>query len=158
MTDSTDRPGVIVLPPLLYLGALILALGMRWVLPMPILAALPAFWIGLVASLLAFALGLWAWRTMLAAGTNIAPTRPSLALVTSGPFRLIRNPIYLGLTLLYLGLTLALNTWWGPILAVPLIAVMHVGVVLREERYLERKFGDPYRRYKADVARYLPGI
>jgi protein-S-isoprenylcysteine O-methyltransferase Ste14 len=73
----------------------------------------------------------------------------------SGPFRFSRNPLYLALTLLYLGLTLALNTWWGIVLLVPVLIIMHWGVILREERYLEQKFGESYRQYRSKVRRYL---
>lgn len=57
--------------------------------------------------------------------------------------------------LLYLGLSLALNTWWGFVALVPLLVVVHHGVVLREERYLERKFGETYQQYRVKVRRYL---
>jgi protein-S-isoprenylcysteine O-methyltransferase Ste14 len=60
-----------------------------------------------------------------------------------------------GLTLLYCGLTFVFNTWWGLILLIPILVIMHRGVVLREERYLEEKFGDAYRQYRSRVARYL---
>ena len=92
---------------------------------------------------------------MEAAGTNINPALPATTIVSSGPFRFSRNPLYLCLTLMYLGLTLAVNTWWGIAVLVPLIIVMHFGVVLREERYLEQKFGESYRQYRSSVRRYL---
>src|SRR4029434_8133859 len=77
------------------------------------------------------------------------------AIVASGPFRFSRNPLYLALTLLYLGLTLAFNTWWGIVVLVPVLIIMHRGVVQREERYLEQKFGETYRQYRSKVRRYL---
>ena len=89
------------------------------------------------------------------AGTNINPLMPTTSIVTSGPFRFTRNPLYVSLTLLYLGLTLAFNTWWGIVGLIPLLVVMHYGVVLREERYLEQKFGEMYRQYRSKVRRYL---
>jgi protein-S-isoprenylcysteine O-methyltransferase Ste14 len=92
---------------------------------------------------------------MRAAGTNINPVLPATAIVTSGPFRFSRNPLYLSLTLLYLGLALSFNTWWGIVVLVPLLIVMHRGVVLREERYLDHKFGESYRQYRSTVRRYL---
>ena len=92
---------------------------------------------------------------MRTAGTNINPSLPALAIVQSGPFRYCRSPLYLALTLLFVGLTLAFNTWWGIVILVPLVIVMHVGVVLREERYLEQKFGETYRQYRSKVRRYL---
>jgi protein-S-isoprenylcysteine O-methyltransferase Ste14 len=91
---------------------------------------------------------------MQAAGTTINPSplpRPS-----SHPACFVsRATRYFALTLLYLGLTLAVNTWWGIVVLIPLVAVMHRGVVLREERYLGQKFGEGYRRYRSSVRRYL---
>lgn len=133
-----------------------LVLALRWLWPVPIIGHALMLWPGVVLGTLAIILGVWGRRTMLTAGTNVDPTRPTTAIVTSGPFRLSRNPIYVALTLLYLGLTLTLDTWWGILLLIPLLITMHIGVVLREERYLEEKFGDPYRRYRAEVARYAP--
>jgi len=75
--------------------------------------------------------------------------------VTAGAFGYTRNPIYVGLVVLFLGFTIGLNSWWDLAVLVPLLAVMHVGVILREERYLERKFGDQYRQYRSRVARYV---
>ena len=92
---------------------------------------------------------------MHAAGTNISPLRPATAVITTGPFRFSRNPLSAALTLLYLGLTLALNTWWGILVAIPLLIIMHYGVVLREERYLDQKFGETYRQYRSTVRRYI---
>ena len=92
---------------------------------------------------------------MTAAGTNVNPSRPATTIVSSGPFRFTRNPLYVGVTLIFGGLTLAFNTWWGFIVLVPVLITMHFGVVLREERYLERKFGEPYRQYRSRVRRYF---
>ena len=153
---STDAPGVVVRPPLLYLATLLLAVTLHWFRPMPIFGNSFAIGIGLTMTFLGVAIAVWGARTMLAARTNIDPTLPSTAIVTSGPFRLSRNPLYLALSLLYLGLSMAFDTWWGLIGLIPVLLVMHLGVVLREEHYLEGKFGDEYRKYKAKVARYLP--
>ena len=92
---------------------------------------------------------------MQATSTNVNPSLPTTAIVTSGPFRFSRNPLYVGLTLLYFGLTLAFNTWWSVVLLVPILIIMHRGVVLREECYLEQKFGETYRQYRSKVRRYL---
>ena len=92
---------------------------------------------------------------MLAAETNINPFKPTMSIVSSGPFRFTRNPLYLALTLIYAGLTLVLNTWWCVVLLAPVLLLIHFGVVAREERYLERKFGGSYRQYRARVRRYL---
>jgi protein-S-isoprenylcysteine O-methyltransferase Ste14 len=162
-TDDVDRaadpgrdsPGVVVLPPLLYGAAFIALLVLRWLWPMPILGARNALWSGLVLLVLGAALAVAGRRALTAAGTNVNPSLPATVLVTSGLYRRSRNPLYVALTLFYLGLTALANTWWGIVLLAPVLIVMHVGVVLREERYLERKFGDAYRQYRSRVRRYF---
>ena len=90
-----------------------------------------------------------------AAGTNVPTWMPSTALVISGPYRFSRNPIYLALTIIYLGLALAYGSWWPIVLLAPVLIVMRFGVIGREERYLEAKFGDAYRAYRASVRRWI---
>jgi len=154
MTSSADNPGVVALPPVLYGVAFLVVLVVRSLWPMPIFPA-AYLWPGLTVAVIGIGIAIWGRRTMRAAGTNINPSLPALAIVQSGPFRYSRNPLYLALTLLFLGLTLAVNTWWGIVVLVPLASVMHVGVVLREERYLDQKFGEAYRQYRSRVRRYL---
>ena len=89
------------------------------------------------------------------ANTNISPLKPAVSLVTTGPFRFSRNPLYVAITFLYVGLTVLLNSWWGVVLLAPLLIVLHWGVVRREERYLELKFGDEYAEYRSRVRRYV---
>jgi protein-S-isoprenylcysteine O-methyltransferase Ste14 len=89
------------------------------------------------------------------AGTNHGTHKPATALVTGGLNRFSRNPIYISLSLIYAGIALLANSAWALVLLVPLLIVMHYGVIVREERYLEMKFGEDYRRYKAAVRRWL---
>jgi protein-S-isoprenylcysteine O-methyltransferase Ste14 len=140
---------------LLYAAALLAMLTLRWFWPLPMLEGAMGIWVGVPVLLLGVAIVIPGRRALEAAGTNVNPSRPATAIVTAGPYRFSRNPLYVGLTLLYCGLTLAFNTWWGIVLLAPVLIVMHSGVVLREERYLERKFGDTYRQYRSRVRRYL---
>ncbi|MGQ0571473.1 MAG: methyltransferase family protein [Armatimonadota bacterium] len=96
-----------------------------------------------------------ALRAFRHAGTNVETDRPATALVTAGPYRSSRNPIYLSLTFIYAAIGIAANSLWTLVLLVPLLAIMHYGVILREERYLERKFGEAYRRYTSSVRRWF---
>src|SRR6266699_6135073 len=99
-------------------------------------------------------------RSFVQAGTNVQPWKPSLTLVTGGVFAWMRNPMYLGLGLLTAGIAIMLASGWTLALMVPAALVLHHGVVLREERYLEAKFSDEYRRYRESVPRYgwqIPG-
>ena len=76
-------------------------------------------------------------------------------LVTTGIHGSSRNPIYVGMFLFYAGIGVAARIPWVPVLAVPLAVTMRYGVVAREEAYLEQRFGDAYREYKARVLRWL---
>lgn len=154
-TAVQDRPGVITFPPLIYASALLVGLAMQIVLPMGLAASL---WLKILGgALLGIALSLitWAERTMTQAGTNVNPMKPALALVTAGPFRFTRNPMYLSLTLLYVGMALLLNALWPMLLLPAVLIIMQYGVILREESYLERKFGNAYTQYKSQVRRWL---
>jgi protein-S-isoprenylcysteine O-methyltransferase Ste14 len=89
------------------------------------------------------------------AATAVSPLRPTTQLVRSGPYRYSRNPDYIGQTLLYVGIALALNTWWPLFLLPPTLVAVHFGVIRREERYLEAKFGQDYRDYKNQTPRWV---
>ena len=151
---SRDTAGVIAPPPLIYALPLLAGLGLQHYWPR---AVIPAAWAGLFGPLVT-ALGLIGLPAVLAfrrMGTPPEPWRPSTALVLTGPYRFTRNPMYLGFTLLYLGISLWVNSLW-PLLFLPLILVVMVrGVIVREEAYLDRRFGDTYRTYRATVRRWL---
>src|SRR5438445_4173356 len=155
MNGEKDNPGVAVFPPLLFLVALMVMLALRYVWP-PAIGGRPLTMVlGIVLAALAIAIIAWGRTTMQRGGTNIDPTKPTLAIITGGPFGFSRNPLYVGLMGLLLGIGLIFDTWWGVVALVPAFLILHSGVVLREEAYLERKFGEPYRTYKTSVRRYL---
>src|SRR5262249_31732703 len=128
---------------------------LRWFWPMPIFGHAVALWLGLALLVLGIGMAAWGIRTMQAAGTDVNPALPTTAIVQTRPFRFSRHPLYLSPMLLYFCLPLAFNTWWGIVLLVPVLIIMHCGVVLREERSLEQKFGETYRQYRSKVRRYL---
>ena len=76
-------------------------------------------------------------------------------IVDTGPYRFTRNPIYLAMVLGLIGLAIAFNTLWLLLVPVPFALVTRYGVIAREEAYLDRKFGDVYRRYRSRVRRWL---
>jgi protein-S-isoprenylcysteine O-methyltransferase Ste14 len=156
-SGSPDVAGVIALPPLIFLGFLAVAAVLEAVVPFPVPAAhaFPRYLAGAALAAGGFVLIVMGTRRFQAAGTNIPPTLPATALVVDGIYRRTRNPIDLGLTLLYLGLAVAAGSFWAVGLAVPLLWVINTGVIAREEHYLERKFGDAYRAYKARVRRWV---
>jgi protein-S-isoprenylcysteine O-methyltransferase Ste14 len=155
--EEADNPGVITDPQLIGLADVALGLLLDYLAPLSFVAGLP-FLLRIVIGGCLLALGgsmaARARATFIAAGTNFNPMQPALAMVTTGIFSHVRNPMYQGGTLLLIGLALILATDWMVILLVPALILLHFGVVLREERYLEIKFGDAYRRYRSDVPRY----
>jgi len=156
-----DQPDVIVFPPLIWVATMALAALLQWLAPVGLLARVdPGFRVLIGAAVLLAGVSLAATgrRTLMRLGTNDSPLSPTTALATDGIFGWTRNPLYVGGTLAMLGLALVAAFDWLPVLLVPSLLVLHRGVVLREERYLERKFGDAYRRYKAEVARYGLGV
>ena|SRR2546428_6385080 len=150
-----DSPGVIALPPLLYFVILVLGVALDFLFPLHPFPGRPTRILGALLVIASIALAIWGRRTMSAAGTNINPREPALVLVTNGPFRFSRNPLYLALTGMYAGVALLINGLWTLILVVPLLIVTQVGIVQREERYLERKFGEEYRAYRSRVRRWI---
>ena len=155
MPRSADSPGVVVFPPLLFGGALAIGLALHWIWPAHPLPSLPARVVGLALLVASGLLARSGEAAMKRAGTNIRPDQPTLALVFDGPFRFTRNPLYMALTGLYVGITLLVNALWPLLLLIPVLGVLRWGVVAREERYLEAKFGEPYRVYKARVRRWI---
>jgi protein-S-isoprenylcysteine O-methyltransferase Ste14 len=151
-----DVPGVIALPPFIFLGFLVAATVLEVIAPLPALGSHVIRYVGgAVLALGGFVMIGLGTRRFRAAGTNIPPNLPTTALAVDGIYARTRNPLYLGSTLVYLGLGVAAGSLWAIALLVPLLWVINVGVVAREERYLERKFGDAYRAYKARVRRWV---
>lgn len=157
-TSPPDHSRVIVFPPLIPLTAFLLGVALEWLVPLgPAVAGRPraVAWAPGDALLLVGIAGFaWMLVTMRRARTPIHNARTSTALVESGPFRFSRNPMYVFGSVAYGGLALILVEPWSLALLGAVVAVTHYGVVVKEEEYLERRFGDPYRRYKARVPRY----
>jgi len=155
---TTDFADVAVKPPLLFGGALALGYVLSLYFPLgPGLAQANALalTVGITFIALGFALTIRSVQMFRRAGTNVVPGEPASALVTAGPYRFTRNPIYIGFVLVYFGLSVVLTSMWVLLLLFPTLLMLHRGVVQREEAYLERKFGDAYRAYKARVPRWL---
>ena len=118
---------------------------------------LPGMWylIGIAPFTLGLIFAGVAVRQFSKAETNIVPLTESTTLVTSGMFTFSRNPMYLSFTVANLGIALIVNAAWPIIFLPATIAIMHYGVISREERYVERLFGEEYLRYKARVRRWI---
>jgi protein-S-isoprenylcysteine O-methyltransferase Ste14 len=156
MDDTADTAQVIIRPPLAWGLAVVAGLALNWLVPLPFLPAdLPAGWLGAMVFVLALALFAWAIVTITRAGSNVPTNRPTTTIVERGPYRFTRNPIYLGMFLGLIGLAIAFDNLWLLMMLVPFALVVRFGVVVREEAYLERKFGDAYRGYRSRVRRWL---
>src|SRR5205807_6327488 len=148
-----DTARVIAPPPLIYLVGLGIGFGLDALLPDASVPAGVRF--GLGGALLVGGVGLIRWwmRSFRRADTPLPPWEPTTALVTDGPFRLTRNPAYLANALMFAGIALLANAPWA-LLPLPVaVAVTQRGVIEREERYLERRFGEAYRRLRARARR-----
>jgi len=145
-----DRPGVIAPPPVIFLAAFVLGwFGRRFV------PYYQSFTVAAVFCVVGAALLSWGGVTMLRARTHIDPYKPATTLVTNGPFRFTRNPLYVSVNLLYIALCVVLGLTSSLVLLPIADVVLYFGVVKREERYLESKFGDRYRAYRSKVRRWL---
>ena len=156
---AEDHPGVIARPPRIAYLFLGIGLTLGWLWPWPILpvGSALAYRYGIGAGLFALgvlilALGLRAFRKV---GTNVETWKPTTALATEGVYARSRNPIYVALVLLFAAIAVLANSAWLGLLLVLYVAVLRVGVIAREECYLERKFGEAYREYRARVRRWL---
>jgi protein-S-isoprenylcysteine O-methyltransferase Ste14 len=156
--SETDAAHVAIKPPLLFLGALGLGCALSLMLPLGTelgSANRSALAVGLAFLAAGFALAVFAGRSFHLAGTSVVPGEPATALVATGPYRITRNPIYIGFVLAYFGLAVMLTSAWVLLLLIPVLVILQRGVVEREEAYLERHFGEAYRKYKARVPRWL---
>lgn len=153
-----DAARVIVFPPVVPLATLALAwllqswlpLGLRPWLSWPLLMPL-----GVTVAIAGLAMLALAGSTLARSGTAVRPSQPTNVLFETGIFGISRNPMYVGGCLVMLGLALAARLEWMLLLLPLSVMVLHRGIVVPEEAYLERRFGAQYRGYKAIVPRYL---
>lgn len=159
MTTETPIPnaGVRFPPPLMFALGLVVGWIIQRTWPLP----LPGSW-GVIRPILAavlivawFALMLWAFASFRKAHTAIIPHRPAKSIVTYGPYQFTRNPMYVSMTLVYVGLALTINSWWPFVLLPFVLAIIRLFVIAREERYLTSAFPVEYPAYCQRVRRWL---
>lgn len=155
MTENTDHADVKIPPPVLALLHVIAALLLDWLLPFPGFMLQPMIWLGIILVLAGLSIGFMGVRQLASAHTTLDPHRPVSTLVTDGPYRFSRNPIYLGFTFILIGLPLALGTYWGLILSPVFVLLAGTLVIQHEESYLGRRFGEMYDIYKKQVRRWV---
>ncbi|MDP3803760.1 isoprenylcysteine carboxylmethyltransferase family protein [Brevundimonas sp.] len=164
-----DIPGVIAPPPLIYLGFLLAGWGLAELGARPGIVEAGFGWLAVEFGLdlsvrRAVALGLIVGGLLLDGmaaglfrrrGTAVEPWKPSTVLINDGPYRLSRNPIYVGFAVTYAGLAIAMNSLTALLLLIPCLFVVDRFVIQREERYLAAKFGPAYDVYRREVRRWL---
>jgi protein-S-isoprenylcysteine O-methyltransferase Ste14 len=153
--DERDNPGIRIPPPLIYLAPLVsgLLLDRRFHISfLPRSVARILGWTLLSGGVL---LAGWFRQTMRDADAPIRTDKPVPSLVTGGPFRYTRNPGYLSLAMIYAGVAVRRNALWAILLLPAVLLVIQREMIGREERYLERTFGEEYLHYKTSVRRWV---
>jgi len=153
--EKRDNPGVVAPPPLIFAGGLGAGLLVNRLRPTPFLPRILSKALGWPLVVFGFLFGLWGFGEMRRAGTNVDPYHPTTAIVERGPYRYTRNPIYVGMALIYAGVAARANALPAASMLPVVLHLVDRGVVRREERYLEGKFGEEYRRYKGRVRRWI---
>jgi protein-S-isoprenylcysteine O-methyltransferase Ste14 len=158
MNEADDTASIIAPPPLIALAAVLIGVALDWLLPAYFLVLLLSLEVRIVLGLLLVAagaaLGISARGGFVRAGTKVNPYKPSRALVTTGVYAHVRNPMYVGMAFIVAGVGIALASDWTLVMLAGAALTVHFGVVEREEAYLAAKFGEPYRQYMLDVPRY----
>jgi protein-S-isoprenylcysteine O-methyltransferase Ste14 len=153
--SAGDSAGVVAPPPLIYLGGLAVGLALEALLPGSSVPAAVRWVLGGVLLVAGVAL-LGSFNTAFhRKGTAVEPWKPTTAIVTTGPYRLTRNPAYLGMTLVYIGIALLADALWVLVPLPVVLLIIDRMVIAREERYLERKFGQEYLDYKGRARRWI---
>lgn len=154
--DLEDKPDVDIHPPTLFFAALIIGFIFRAFaggrLPLPDLVAEGVGGIVLIAALMLIVPAVTAFAQ---AGETLRPATPSHALLTEGPYKFTRNPMYLAMVLIGVGFGIATENLWIMLASVGAGAIINFLVIPREEAYLERKFGVDYREFKERVRRWV---
>jgi protein-S-isoprenylcysteine O-methyltransferase Ste14 len=150
-----DISGVIAPPPLVFLAGLGVGFALEALLPGSSVPDALAWILGGALLLAGLALLFSFERAFTQKKTPANPWRPTTAIATDGPYRLTRNPAYLGMALVYVGIALCSQALWVLVPLPIVLAIIDRGVITREEHYLERKFGQEYLDYKRRVRRWV---
>ena len=155
VTEEEDTAGVVAPPPLIFLAGLIVGFGLEALLPGVDVPGLVQWGLGGLLIVAGLVLLIWFNTSFSRKGTAVEPWKPTTAIVTTGPYRFTRNPAYLGMALTYVGIAVTSAALWVLVPLPLVLAVIDHGVIAREERYLERKFGEEYLGYKRTVRRWV---
>src|SRR6266581_4763125 len=154
LPPKEDRPGVPIAPPLLFVLPILASLALEWFVPTSFVHGAFLWTLGALLVVAGIALNIGGFITQKRVGTDPIPFNPTTRIVAHGLYRFSRNPMYIGSALWTLGLAILVDSAWM-LLAVPIgLVLIDRIVIMREERYLERKFGEEYLKYKRRVRRW----
>ncbi len=155
LSPEEDHPGVPIAPPLLFVLPIVASLILEWLVPTTFARGTFRWIPGLLMFAVGIGFAVGGFVTQKRAGTDPLPFNPSTRIVAHGIYRFTRNPMYLGFALSTFGLAILCDSEWM-LLAVPIgLILIDQLVISREERYLERKFGEEYLNYKRQVRRWI---
>lgn len=152
---SPDYASVIAPAPVIYAAWLAVGAAVEYVSASSLLPFRIGVWVAVVLILIAIAIVVSAFRALARAQTAFDARKSTTKIVNDGAFRFSRNPTYLSLSMLHIGIAFAFGSSWLLLTVIPAVAITQWGVIRREERYLEAKFGDGYRRYALTARRWL---
>ncbi len=159
MKQSKDSPGVFIPPPLFYAAVFIISILLQRYFPIKssfthrIVTLIPGVILIAIAAGLFFSVP--AVRQFIISKNTLIPFKSASSLQTGGVYSVSRNPMYTGLLLTYTGLAFIFGNYWTVILIPVLMAIVIYAVILPEERYLSRAFGDQFESYKKAVRRWI---
>ncbi len=152
---SEDNPGVKFPPPAIFLISILIGLGIHRYFPIAVVASALSTPLGAMLSIVAAGIALLGFRELGRHETTVRPDAAASSIVKTGPYRFTRNPLYVALSTLQLGIGLWTNNLWIVLMLIPAWILMTTQVIAREEAYLERAFGDEYLSYKRSVRRWI---
>jgi len=153
--EYVDNADVAFHPPMLLLCSIAFGFAARWIAPAEFLPRPWVLFVGPTVVVVSLGLFIWAVYSMHRGSASIPTNEPTNSLVVKGPFKFSRNPIYLSMVSLLFGLGIWANSLWFICLAALAVVLLNWGVISREERYLEHKFGELYAVYKEHVRRWI---
>jgi len=158
-SPDNESPGVIFPPPLILLTFLAAGSLLQFIFPLSLLAPFSVgslqFYGGLAIMLSGIGLAIWGVRTFSKAGTNVATHQAALLVVVGGPYKFTRNPMYMGMQILLVGVGIMFSSEWFLLLWPVFFIILRFGVVAREERYMKDKFGEQYVALLNNTRRWI---
>jgi protein-S-isoprenylcysteine O-methyltransferase Ste14 len=152
---SKDKAGVLIFPPLLYLLVLATGILVSYFFPRRLIDFSIALLIGIIISIIGITTLILAANLFRKNKNPVNPSGSTQLIICSGIYKYTRNPMYLSLTCIFIGVSIITNSWFSFVLLLPLLTICQKGIIEREEKYLTQKFGDEYLSYKSKVRRWI---